>query len=97
MPSEADDRVVDLPFTDATLVLFPRGDRNGGSAMAAVTMRVRAVYWRSLYLVLFPLVFLITWAQMAPAGTKDVLVKSAGFVTLMTLGLACAAATGGRL
>ena len=97
MPSEADDRVVDLPFTDATLVLFPRGDRNGGSAMAAVTMRVRAVYWRLLYLVLFPLVFLMTWAQMASAGTKDVLVKSAGFVTLMTLGLACAAATGGRL
>lgn len=65
--------------------------------MSAVTMRVRAVYWRSLYLVLLPLVFLVTWAQMAPAGMKDVLVKSVGFVTLMTLGLACAAATGGRL
>ncbi len=65
--------------------------------MSAVTMRVRAFWWRSLYLVLFPLVFLMTWAQMAPAGTKDVLVKSVGFVTLMTLGLACAAATGGRL
>lgn len=65
--------------------------------MSAVTMRVRAVCWRSLYLVLLPLVFLMTWAQMAPAGTKDVLVKGAGFVTLMTLGFACAAATGGRL
>lgn len=65
--------------------------------MSAVTMRVRAVWWRSLYLFLFPLVFLLTWLQMAPPGTKDALVKSIGFVTLMSLGLACAAATGGRL
>jgi hypothetical protein len=43
------------------------------------------------------MVFLMTWVQMAPAGTRDIMVKSVGFVTLMTLGLACAAATGGRL
>jgi|GEM_PF-4967342 hypothetical protein len=65
--------------------------------MSAVTMRVRALWWRALYLSLFPLVFLMTWAQMAPAGTRDIMVKSVGFVTLMSLGLACAAATGGRL
>lgn len=65
--------------------------------MSAVAMRVRAFWWRSLYLVLFPLVFLMTWAQAAPEGTREALVKSVGFVTLMTLGLACAAATGGRL
>jgi hypothetical protein len=65
--------------------------------MTAVAMRVRALWWRSLYMVLFPLVFLLTWVQMAPAGTRDILIKSTGFVTLMTLGLACAAATGGRL
>lgn len=52
---------------------------------------------RALYLLLFPLVFVVTWLEATSPIWRDAAIKSAGFVVLMSLGLACAAATGGRL
>lgn len=65
--------------------------------MTAMSFRLRAICWRGLYLSLFSIIFLVTAIEMAPQGWRDGTIKSIGFVVLMTLGLACAAATGGRL
>jgi hypothetical protein len=55
------------------------------------------MWWRGLYALLFPLVFAATWLESAPQTARDNAIKSVGVVVLMTLGLICAAATGGRL
>lgn len=65
--------------------------------MAAMSLQLRAIWWLSLYLVLFPVFFVTTVIELAPQEWRDGAVKSVAFVVLMTLGLACAAATGGRL
>lgn len=65
--------------------------------MTQLSFQFRAICWRGLYMFLFPMVFFITWVESAPQDWRDGLIKSVGFVVLMTIGLACAAATGGRL
>ncbi len=65
--------------------------------MSHLSLHTRILWQRSLYMALFPLVFLMTVVELAPEHWREGAVKSVGFVVLMGLGLACAAATGGRL
>lgn len=65
--------------------------------MAEVSLRVRALGLRGLYYVLFPFVFAITAVELAPESWRDAGLKTAAGTVLLGLGLACAAATGGRL
>lgn len=65
--------------------------------MMHLSLQLRTLWWRGLYALLFPLVFAATWFESASQESRDNAIKAVGFVVLMTLGLACAAATGGRL
>lgn len=65
--------------------------------MTEVSLRVRALGQRGLYYVLFPIVFAITAVELAPESWREAGVKTVGGTVLMGLGLACAAAMGGRL
>jgi hypothetical protein len=65
--------------------------------MTQLSLHMRAVWWRGLYVLLFPLVFAVTWLESASQDGRDLVIKCCGAVVLMSIGLACAAATGGRL